>query len=289
MLQLATRFSVAEFVTALCNFKATQDRARRVATCFHRSTKELVQLCVEPPSAQPRENSPTNEVFRGQILSYIYNSYNWSHWYCVGYLVKMLPTFYRWSTGSFFRRFCSRTDAMRWHRQMPALTLRDLIAIRKWLGVGDKSENRENLKGDIFDNERSTYRSNGKAFFAIETSLSIIISRGWSKTIFRNRSYLFHNMDSQQLFARPFEVLHGDSCPYWEFLPRKCLDLGSDGVFLDFREAALLLGSHVCCVGQAWWRREVCKTKRCSERFSDHSQCLFRSEIAIKDVFIPSY
>jgi len=31
---------------------------------------------------------------------------------------------------------------------------------------------------------------------------------------------------------------------------KKCLDLGSDGVFLDFREAALLLGSHVCCVGQ---------------------------------------
>ena len=36
-----------------------------------------------------------------------------------------------------------------------------------------------------------------------------------------------------------------------ESLPRKCLDLGSDGVILDFRESALLLGSHVSCVGQA--------------------------------------
>lgn len=35
-----------------------------------------------------------------------------------------------------------------------------------------------------------------------------------------------------------------------ESLPRKCLDLGSDGVILDFRESALLLGSHVSCVGQ---------------------------------------
>lgn len=31
---------------------------------------------------------------------------------------------------------------------------------------------------------------------------------------------------------------------------KKCLDLGSDGVILDFRESALLLGSHVSCVGQ---------------------------------------
>ena len=31
---------------------------------------------------------------------------------------------------------------------------------------------------------------------------------------------------------------------------RKCLDLGSDGVALDFRESALLCGSHVTCVGQ---------------------------------------
>lgn len=58
-----------------------------------------------------------------------------------------------------------RTAAvMRWHRQMPALTLRDLANIRKWLddGAENQIENRENLKGDIFDNERSTYRSNGK-------------------------------------------------------------------------------------------------------------------------------
>ena len=35
------------------------------------------------------------------------------------------------------------------------------------------------------------------------------------------------------------------------FAWRKCLDLGSDGVSLDFRESALLVGSHVTCVGQA--------------------------------------
>ena len=63
----------------------------------------------------------------------------------------------------------------------------------------------------------------------------------------------FMTLDSQQLSARTStNALYGDRCPFEKLKLRKCLDLGSDGVFLDFREAALLLGSHVCCVGQAW-------------------------------------
>lgn len=47
---------------------------------------------------------------------------------------------------------------------------------------------------------------------------------------------------------------------------QKCLDLGSDGVSLDFRESALLVGSHVTCVGQvvkaADGRWTLCPGKR---------------------------
>ena len=139
--------------------------------------------------------------------------------------------------------------------------------------------------GDIFDNERSANRSNGKTFFAVETPLSVIISRNGRGQPLETEASCFMTLDSQQLFARPStNALHGDRCPFEKLKLRKCLDLGSDGVFLDFREAALLLGSHVCCVGQAWWHLT---TEMKSIKAFDF---LFGSEIlAIKDVFISSH
>ena len=170
---------------------------------------------------------------------------------------------------------------------MPARTLRDLANIRKWLdeGAENQIENRENVKGDIFDNERSANRSNGKTRFAVETPLSVIISRNGRGQPSETEANCFMTLDSQQLSARPStNAVHGDSCPFWKLKLRKCLDLGSDGVFLDFREAALLLGSHVCCVGQAWWHFT---TEMKSIKAFDF---LFGSEIlAIKDVFISSH
>eukprot|EP00913_Durusdinium_trenchii_P023568 g22143.t1 len=79
------------------------------------------------------------------------------------------------------------------------------------------------------------------SLFSMQTLGATIASKGWCSFV------LTHLVSSTDHF-------------------QKCLDLGSDGVSLDFRESALLVGSHVTCVGQvvkaADGRWTLCPGKR---------------------------